>query len=390
MIKQFISKHFLDIALGIYTYTYPEANDMEIEVLIPRPYGFVVYEIVNGISLDVLDRDHGSIDECHNKYIYIAKKINIDTYTLCELLKKKLSCSSSEILGLKDTEAVAHQVVILYGCRAPVKELKLEMNERHVEAFLWQCDTEVIHNGNKFMIKLVIDPDNVDVIMNRLNVVKKYRGMFLNFFGYQRFGSRRPITHILGKFLVKKNWDSFIEVLCEHSFSTQYSAINGRGYTFCNLRYRYEDSLTFIKKAIPRHYLRLFVEAYQSYLFNVVLSKLWIEMLNNRSIENTVSIMNSIYRYIPIIGSRIKIHQPGIKNIIEEVLNVEGIEPKDFILKELGIESRGDFRESITYARDIYVYSERNEIRISFVLDRGSYASIFIREIIRSDPLLFT
>ncbi|MEM1541337.1 MAG: tRNA pseudouridine(13) synthase TruD [Ignisphaera sp.] len=390
MIKHLVSKHFLDIALGMYTYTYPEASDMEIEVSIPRSYGFMVYEIVNGIGLDVLSRDYGSVDLCHNKYIYVVKKINVDSYTLCRLLKKRLRCRSSEILGLKDTEAVAHQIVILYGCRAPVKELRLEMKERYIEAFLWQCDTEVIHNGNKFMIKLSVDPDNVNVIMDRLDVVKKYGGRFLNFFGYQRFGSRRPITHMLGKLLVKKNWDLFIEILCKYSFSTQYLVANKRGYTFCNLRYRYEDPLTFIKKAIPRDYLRLFIEAYQSYLFNVVLSKLWIEMLSNRSIENTLSVMNSTYRYMPIVGSRINIQQPGIKEVAEEVLDVEGIEPKDFILKELGIESRGDFRESIAYARDICVDSERNEIKISFILDRGSYASIFIREIVRSNPLLVT
>ena len=42
------------------------------------------------------------------------------------------------------------------------------------------------------------------------------------FFGYQRFGSRRPITHLVGKSIIQGNYDDALDYLL--NFSSKYDS----------------------------------------------------------------------------------------------------------------------------------------------------------------------
>ena len=42
----------------------------------------------------------------------------------------------------------------------------------------------------------------------------------LNFYGYQRFGSKRPVTHLIGKAIVQKNFKKAVELIL--SFTSTY------------------------------------------------------------------------------------------------------------------------------------------------------------------------
>ena len=44
----------------------------------------------------------------------------------------------------------------------------------------------------------------------------------MNFFGYQRFGSRRPITHLVGKSIVKGDYTVSLDYLL--NFSSKYDS----------------------------------------------------------------------------------------------------------------------------------------------------------------------
>ena len=44
----------------------------------------------------------------------------------------------------------------------------------------------------------------------------------LNFFGYQRFGSKRPITHLVGKSIIKGNYEEALDYLL--NFSSKYDS----------------------------------------------------------------------------------------------------------------------------------------------------------------------
>ncbi len=59
--------------------------------------------------------------------------------------------------------------------------------------------------GNHFTIR-------IDDTSRNINEFSEFEHI-LNFFGYQRFGSKRPITHIVGKKIVQKDFKGAVDVL---------------------------------------------------------------------------------------------------------------------------------------------------------------------------------
>ena len=44
----------------------------------------------------------------------------------------------------------------------------------------------------------------------------------LNFYGYQRFGSKRPVTHLIGKTILQRNFQEAVELIL--SFTSSYDS----------------------------------------------------------------------------------------------------------------------------------------------------------------------
>ena len=59
--------------------------------------------------------------------------------------------------------------------------------------------------GNHFKIKILDSKDNLSDFNEQEKV--------LNFFGYQRFGSKRPVTHLIGKAILQKNLSEAINLI---------------------------------------------------------------------------------------------------------------------------------------------------------------------------------
>lgn len=388
-ISSIVSENMLDIALGMYAYTYPRVDEVSIEACIPRPHGFSVYEIVNGVGLENINIDNIDISiptRCDNGYVYVVEKIGLDTYIVCELLKRILACSICEFLGFKDTEAVVRQVVMLKGCKNLYKKVEKKIGNGMFKAVFWYCGTTIMHQGNKFFIKLIIDKDHKEAFMRRLELVARHGYRFLNYFGYQRFGTRNPITHILGKLLIKNEWDEFINKLCESR--TRY-LIGTPEHRACNAWESTDNAIVAIK-TIPRRYLLLYVNAYQSYLFNVILSKLWLRLVDMYDFDKALNILEEEYRYLPIIGSRMNsYYKEAIESIINEILDVEEIKVSHFKINVLKLEAVGDTRKSVEQSYNVLAQVSSDNIKLSFVLNRGCYATIFLRELLRIDPNMY-
>lgn len=388
----FLTEQILDVVFGIYVYTYPEVNKEDVEIHLLRPQGFQVHEIVNGVDLG--DIDLGKIAKptqcCNDVYVYIVEKINVDSIEVCELLQKMFKCLRCEVLGLKDANAVVRQVVVLRRCRRSNHAIELQLKEGYVKAVLWQCNpSAIIHNGNRFSIEVVVN--NPEVIKKRLELVASCDHAFLNFFGYQRFGTRRPKTHLLGKMLIKNEWSLFIENLCDDKVKHRLMKLED---IVCKKRFQYEDMLKTIK-FIPKNLIKLYVNAYQSYLFNKLLSLLWLKLLEEHGFEEAFKILLKEFKFIPVVGSELKLnmlytYRSKLKDLLDEILNVEGISLEDFNIKTLGIEIKGDYRSTVAKAHGVRITFDRNTLRMFFTLDRGCYATMFLRELFRVNPLIYT
>ena len=82
----------------------------------------------------------------------------------------------------------------------------------------------------------------------------------------------------------------------------------------------------------------------------------------------------------------------GEEGIIEKtILDREGVKPENFYLKEmLDISSAGSYRTVLVKPRDVKVTQVRDEggklsVTLALWLPKGSYATIVLREIMKSE-----
>ena len=69
--------------------------------------------------------------------------------------------------------------------------------------------------GNHFRIKI----DGASNELAKFNEFDK----ILNFYGYQRFGSRRPVTHLIGRSLIQKDFTGAVDLLL--SYTSEYDKV---------------------------------------------------------------------------------------------------------------------------------------------------------------------
>ena len=124
-------------------------------------------------------------------------------------------------------------------------------------------------------------------------------------------------------------------------------------------------------RTFPQSMQKMFVHAYQSDLFNRVLTRIVSSGDYDMDME------------IPLFGYRLKlIKDQRIRIPMQEVLREEDIDLSSFrvdIMPDLS--SKGGFRSAFEKAYDFKccVYSE-NYADLSFSLRKGCYATVFLRE----------
>jgi tRNA pseudouridine13 synthase len=151
--------------------------------------------------------------------------------------------------------------------------------------------------GNRFTITITgftCINDNLERNINALE--EKIQGNHIaNFYGYQRFGSSRAVTHLVGREIVKRNFKGAAELfLCYPGRHDSKETIEIREACKDNSHFpkvlkimpeqmdlervllqelaSSNDPIKALRK-LPITIRRLFVQAYQSYLFNRSLSK---------------------------------------------------------------------------------------------------------------------
>ena len=240
----------------------------------------------------------------------------------------------------------------------------------------------------------------------------------LNFFGYQRFGSKRPITHLVGKSIVKGDYEEALEYLLNFS-SKHDSEKNNEMRKLISERKSESEVIELLPysmdiernllrqlskdndpkraiRSIPLALRRFYIQAYQSFLFNKTLSLAYEfeEELFLPTTDDVCFDKNSILGKfeneptqklaIPLVGHSYY-KKSRFDYYIKKILDEELLTPKDFFIKDFQeISVDGGFRN----ASINYLNLDINENLIKFQLSRGSYATIILREILKpSNPL---
>ena len=386
--------------------------------------------------------------------VYILAKRGIDTAHALDAVRK-MTGAKLKPLGLKDASAVTEQYVCSTGAGRRLSDIKTARFDLRFAGYAKKPLTKKQMLGNRFQIKIsgrwghavndaCCDGSNTCANPADFNEFDNVP----NFYGYQRFGSRRPVTHLVGRAIVMRDFDEAIRLILE--FDSEYDTPERREMrqnladpalyeqsaarlpagmdtekTVLAQLARHKNSLCALQ-AIPLSLRRLYVSAYQSYVFNRTLSaaiKQGEDLLNaassdvcfdrsgnlskfervrdasynaaraggqqirGRQNDNSMLRTRAASVAVPIVGysyySKTRF-DPYVSDVLEDE---ECVRPRDFFIKEMQEASgEGGFRDALLHCADYCWDAEKHTAAFSLV--RGSFATMLLREIIKPpDPI---
>lgn len=393
-----IPKIDIDIGISVYSTTFSGCGGK----IRQSVEDFVVSETLSEKSMS-------SIKQSDGYAVYKLKKQNIDTNHALNVIFKKTGVRLKS-LGLKDASAVTEQFVCSMNKSKPIPNLSEQKFLLEKIGFVQKPLTKKDMIGNHFEIK-IIEPSSDPSKFDEFDKI-------LNFYGYQRFGSARPVTHLIGKAILQRNFSQAIKLLV--SFTSEFDS---KEHT--ELRNKLTDESNYKKflsevpqqmdlertamseminhndplkaiRALPLSIRRFFVQAYQSFLFNKTISAAFEngEDLFNPQEGDVCFDKNGILgKYIKGLDQNVSVPLVGYSYYkktrfdfyTSKILKNEEINPKDFYLKEIQeLSNEGGYRNSSVLCSNYSV----NDNTISFSLSRGSFGTIVLREIIKpKDPI---
>ncbi len=370
---------------------------------------------------------------------------NWETNRLVKQLADKLGISPDNIdfCGTKDKRAITTQWMSFKCGPERLKELNIKDVEVK-DVFTSHRSLNIgAHKRNKFEILLRdmwVGPEEVSARADKIGQKIKEKGGFPNWFGVQRFGTMRPITHIVGKKILKGDFEGAVKKYVA-------SPVEGEGEKCYEAREFlekkwdpnealniYPNVLTFERrilnhlkdnpgefvpalKTLPHNLLMMFVHAYQSYLFNKMISlRLKRDLplndaligdvvlptdsdglpnkdtkveVNERNLTKASKMIREGKAFVsaPLYGHKSKLSKGEQGDIEAKIIEEEGVKKEDFIIPEISsISSTGTRRNIFAPVKDFEWDLEGEALRLSFSLNKGTYATTLLREFMKHPP----
>lgn len=397
------------------------------------PEDFIVQEIGLDGSLAPLEALDQEFSDQPGKFtMFFLVKRNLDSIQAIRRLGKTIGVSYKRFsyAGIKDRRAITSQRVSFRG--SPHDLIGREISQLTI-LHPHRVSKPVVPGaleGNQFIItvrEVTLDANEVKQRLNHIQQEISDTGGVLNFYGPQRFGIMRPNTHLIGKQIVLGNFEEAIQILLKDvdpSENEKDSVLLDDSYhgSFerAILHYlnkhpgKFKESLG----VLPKDLVRLYIHAYQSYLFNKAIS----ERAQRRIIlqvpvvgDYTMPTAGQIHEVRPVTKENVERIRQEVKegrltlvtpiigydfeqipldgamgDIYHRILESEKITPGHFRLNQLpAFSSRGTFRSLLVNPREFKVTVEEEKddtpIRVEFALPKGSYASVVLRELMKPD-----
>jgi len=380
------------------------------------------------------------------RYTIVALRVrNWETNRLVRELARALHISRRRIgfAGTKDKRALTTQLFSFEN--VPPEAIKaLRMKDLEVLDVSRSDRPLEIGDlvGNRFQIvvrDLAVAVDRVNSIAEETARQIRSFGGFPNFFGIQRFGSVRAITHVVGRHIVRGEFKEAVQTYVANPIEGEGSesyevraALRDTGDVHAALR-SYPKSYGFEKailnrlasrpddyvgalQVLPFNLLLMFVHGYQSYLFNRVLSERLRRGLpihepvagdlvlpadrrglpdRDRTIDVTCDNLDRVadrcregkaWVSAILFGSESEFAGGEVGQIEKEIVATEGLRPEDFIIPDIPrISSKGSRREILAPLHDFSIRPTAGELNLSFASSRGSYATCLVREFTKAE-----
>ncbi|MDD1682160.1 MAG: tRNA pseudouridine(13) synthase TruD [Methanoregula sp.] len=351
-------------------------------------------------------------------------------------IAKRLGISHRRIgfAGTKDRNAITTQWISIYNvtpqqaAAVHLKDITLEPLARSNEG-LSLGDLQ----GNRFDI-VIRDPDPADLADRVRSVSETVATGVPNYFGLQRFGAIRPVTHRVGGWVLKGDYERAVLTYVGMEFPGEPDGIRAIRTAFNTTRdpvpalhalpvhMHYERAMLHhlverpgdyagALQVLPPKLLSMFVSAFQSYLFNLALSRRLDDgfalddpqtgdrllFANGRTDTVTAANAGAVRIHLKRGRCTIALFMPGKEKFeaktageraTEALLAEYRITPEDFERASVFVRSKfeGAWRPAAMKAE---IQSEPGEgnLRLKFSLPPGHYATTVCREFMKADPV---
>jgi len=416
---------------------------------------FSVEEIlVDGSKATTLPKKSQVLGSSQSRNLYlicVLVKRGWDNFQAIRMISQQLGIRAQQIqiAGIKDAKAITAQYVTIENVTmGEIQKVKVKDVELYPVGYLRNKLSSYYLLGNYFKITIRNIRHSKTAIKERTaKIVEELKeiGGFPNFFGHQRFGTTRPITHFVGKALIQGNFKKAAMLFLakpsvhEHPDSMQARKQLQTTQDFKEAlkvfpkQLRYERLMLMHLSKKPDDYIgafrrlpiklrRLFPQAYQAYLFNKFLSKriehkiplnkadvgdyavnverTGLPMLTMHRIASaeTLAEINSAIKVgkmrlaIPLIGFKQQFSEGAQGEIEKQVLEEEGVGFGDFKIRNMQeISSRGELRTVVSplskFALNEILKDSckpaQHRTTMAFMLYRGSYATVVLREMMK-------
>jgi tRNA pseudouridine13 synthase len=370
-----------------------------------------------------------------------VEKRDWDTHHLIREISRQLRISQKRIsfAGTKDKRAVTRQRMSIMN----LAEGDLEkVNLPGVEMKALGRSNRGVNlgdlRGNSFRVKIrkLKCPRPSSSIAGITEEISRLGGL-PNYFGTQRFGESRPVTHLVGKELVRGRLEEAAFIYLALPFAGELEQSRRAREQLWEKRdpalalksfpehLRYERAMlnhlvghpgdyagSFL--VLPTNLRRLFVHAYQSYLFNRLLSRRLRSGLpldravkgdvvcfareglpdvsrtqkatdENLEAVNRLAERERAFVTLPLLGYQSDLDSGAAGEMEREILAEEGVALEGFKVEacsELG--SRGARRAAMLRA-NISAKVEEDVAELQFFLPPGSYATVVLREYMKTE-----
>ena len=410
---------------------------------------FVVEEIsADQTTLDVTEFSESvktprAVDGEPNRFVtFTVQKMGLSTMDVANILASTLKISRNYVnyAGLKDKRAITTQQMSVPS-RATDALRTLELSRIDIRNIFYTRHPIQIGDlwGNRFSILLKDITSDCDSAVEAANQLKGKP--LLNYFGVQRFGLTRPNTHLVGKALVKRDFEGAVRaMLCTTSEYESEELINMRFQLAENLMptediiESFPDELGYEKDVmkelrkhpgeferaiskVPPRVLTLQVHAFQSYIFNIMLSRrakqgvsvetpevgdflikldethsgrdTWLYVTEKTLEERQAQVAADEYGLaLPIPGYSTRLPPVKQSDILKQILKEEETRLADFRdTKMKSLDSPGGLHLASIRLPDLHVTCSKSGLLTRFSLRKGSYATIVMREIMKNHPI---
>jgi len=397
----------------------------------------------------------GSTIQRQRYLLCVLVKRNWDTFIAIKIIAKQLGIDQRriQIAGIKDAKAVtAQHLTIEDGLMEDASKVNVKDIQIYPAGYLREAVSLYYLLGNYFTIKIKGIKYKESTVETRLSqTIKELEalGGIPNFFGHQRFGTTRPITHLVGKALVRGDFEEAAMLFLakssvhEHPASRQARQELQSTKNFKQALENFPRQLRFERlmlnhlvnkpddyvgafQRLPVKLQELFVQAHQSYLFNRFLSERvkhgyslnkaevgdyvvgversglpFTSMSKIVTVETVAEVNEQIKAgkmrvALPIVGVKQKLSQGVMGQMEKEVLEEEEIKMENLRINALSrIGGKGGLRTAVTPIRDFKLQNvsaiaggKGCQAELSFMLLRGSYATVLLREIMKPSNLI--